>query len=151
MESAERLSPASSRASSRREPGRGHATATARVPGPLPLLFFLLLALLGSPAKIGPAVAFAQVSTEVEPSLSSLEEGSGCNTTLYRQWYDLPYSLSGALLVDLVDFWIFSDAELTNGQVSRWMEPINCDKQACLITPHSVKGVDSPNALPILR
>lgn len=64
---------------------------------------------------------------EVEPNLSSLQEGSACNTTLYRQWYDLPYSLSGALLVDLDGFWIFSDAELTNGQVrvTYWVEPIS--------------------------
>ena len=130
MESAERLSPESSRVSPCREPGRGPTTATARVVGPRPLLFLLVLALLlASPAKNGPAaVAFAQVSTgEMEPNLSSLQEGSACNTTLYRQWYDLPYSLSGALLVDLDGFWIFSDAELTNGQVraTYWVEPVS--------------------------
>lgn len=55
-----------------------------------------------------------------EPSVEALvvvdvEEGSECNATLYDEWYDSPYS--GALLTDLVDFWLFSDAELTNGQV----------------------------------
>lgn len=53
-----------------------------------------------------------------EPSLRALvalDEGSECNTTLYDKWYESPYS--GALLTDLVDFWIFPDAELTNGQV----------------------------------
>lgn len=41
-------------------------------------------------------------------------DGTSCNITLYDQWYNLPYS--GALLDDLVDLWLFSDAELRNGQ-----------------------------------
>lgn len=142
MESAERLSRDSSRVSSCGEPGPWPAaTSTARFLGPRQLLFpvLLALALLAAPANIGPAVAIAQLSAEtgpnrtsleVEPNLSSLEEGSQCNTTLYRQWYNLPYSLSGALLVDVVGFWIFSDAELTNGQVGcKWLEAINCNEQ----------------------
>lgn len=133
MESAERLSPASSRALSPRgffgrEPRRGEirrtgpATVAASLLRPVQLLL-LVFSLLASPAKIGPAAVLAQLSTDVEPNLSSLEEGSACNTTRYGEWYDSPYS--GALLVDLVDFWIFSDAELTNGQVNYWMR----DKQ----------------------
>ena len=41
-------------------------------------------------------------------------DGTYCNTSLYDGWYDTPYS--GALLDDLTDFWLFSDAELSNGQ-----------------------------------
>lgn len=134
MESAERLSPASSRTSSRGESRRGNfrragtAAVTAHLLGRLYKLPLLLLALLSPLAKIGPSTAvLAQLSTDdVE---SSPLEGTACNTTLYVDWYDLPYS--GALLVDLVDFWIFSDAELTNGQVHFW-NPSICDEHPCL-------------------
>ena len=54
------------------------------------------------------------MSSDIEPSVQPLEEGSGCNITTYGEWYGSPYA--GALL-DLDGFWIFSDAELTNGQV----------------------------------
>ncbi|CAM9477461.1 unnamed protein product, partial [Scytosiphon promiscuus] len=66
-------------------------------------------------ANSWPAVS-AQLSGEAEASVgtSASAEGSVCNTTLYGEWYESPYS--GALLDDLVGFWLFSDAELTNGQ-----------------------------------
>lgn len=41
-------------------------------------------------------------------------DGTECNTTLYYKWYNTPHS--GAFREDLIDFWLFSDAELTNGQ-----------------------------------
>ncbi|CAN0394190.1 unnamed protein product [Ectocarpus sp. 12 AP-2014] len=58
--------------------------------------------------------ALAQPSSDAELSVGSVQDAFTCNVTLYDQWYDSPYS--GALLEDLVDFWIFPDAELTNGQ-----------------------------------
>ncbi|CAN0488531.1 unnamed protein product, partial [Ectocarpus sp. 8 AP-2014] len=58
--------------------------------------------------------ALAQLSSDAERSVGSVQDALTCNVTLYDQWYDSPYS--GALLEDLVDFWIFPDAELTNGQ-----------------------------------
>lgn len=137
MESAERLwslgSLRASRAASSRELRRekntrkGRASATAHhLLAPLQLL--LLLTLLAYPAKFCSTAVFAQYS-EVGPILSSsLEESAVCNTTVYREWYDMPYS--GALLVDLVDFWIFSDAELTNGQVQCWT-PSNAQLHLC--------------------
>lgn len=77
-------------------------------------LLVLQQILVASLATAWPAV-FAQLTSDTDASLRLSEEGSACNTTLYVEWYESPYS--GALLVDLVDFWIFSDAELTNGQV----------------------------------
>lgn len=46
--------------------------------------------------------------------LSCVSEVSSCNSTLYDGWYQSSYS--GALTQDLTGFWLFSDAELTNGQ-----------------------------------
>ena len=46
--------------------------------------------------------------------IASYNDGTTCNATLYDGWYDSSYS--GALVDDLADFWLFSDAELTNGQ-----------------------------------
>lgn len=46
--------------------------------------------------------------------LGSSSHSGSCNITLYNGWYESPYS--GALTEDLTDFWLFSDAELTNGQ-----------------------------------
>ncbi|CAN0108807.1 unnamed protein product, partial [Sphacelaria rigidula] len=43
-----------------------------------------------------------------------VSEVSSCNSTLYDGWYQSSYS--GALTQDLTGFWLFSDAELTNGQ-----------------------------------
>lgn len=37
-----------------------------------------------------------------------------CNASSYNEWYDSPYS--GPLTEDLTDFWLFSDAALSNGQ-----------------------------------
>lgn len=91
--------------------------STALVLVQLPQLLILLL-LASSASAWSPAVFSQQLSTtsdKVGPGLRALEEGSECNATLYDAWYESPYS--GALLTDLVDFWIFSDAELTNGQV----------------------------------
>lgn len=48
------------------------------------------------------------------PASSWSSEGTSCNTTMYESWYESSYS--GALIEDLTDFWLFSDAELTNGQ-----------------------------------
>lgn len=50
----------------------------------------------------------------VDVQVTSYDDGTACNATLYDGWYDSPYS--GALVADLTDFWLFSDAELTNGQ-----------------------------------
>ncbi len=104
----ETLSPRGARRRKRRRATTGvSATASST------LLTPLVQILLASSARAWPPAAFAQAGTSFEP----LEEGSGCNTTAYGEWYDSPYF--GALLDDLVDFWIFPDAELTNGQVRR--------------------------------
>lgn len=54
----------------------------------------------------------AAFTGDTEDSLTF--DGTACNITLYEQWYNIPYS--GYLLDDLVDLWLFSDAELRNGQ-----------------------------------
>ncbi|CAM9178459.1 unnamed protein product [Hapterophycus canaliculatus] len=89
--------------------GRGLGSTTAATA----LLALVQRIIFTSLGTAWPAV-FAQLSSETEASLRMSADSSACNTTLYMKWYESPYS--GALLVDLVDFWIFSDAELTNGQ-----------------------------------
>lgn len=50
----------------------------------------------------------------VDVGVTSSAGGTACNVTLYNGWYEYPYF--GALTADLTDFWLFSDAELTNGE-----------------------------------
>lgn len=50
----------------------------------------------------------------VDVGVMSSVDGTTCNVTVYNEWYESLYS--GALTVDLTDFWLFSDAELTNGE-----------------------------------
>lgn len=72
----------------------------------LPLALTLLAWLLALAPSGSSGVAF-----EVGSSSSDV---AACNVTLYDGWYESSYS--GALTEDLTDFWLFSDAELTNGQ-----------------------------------
>ncbi|CAB1109290.1 unnamed protein product [Ectocarpus sp. CCAP 1310/34] len=114
MESAERYLPRPSRslprATTRRPLKRqrrriGLLAESAAAPS------FLLQVLFVASAM---SSALAQPSSDAELNVGSVQDALTCNVTLYDQWYDSPYS--GALLEDLVDFWIFPDAELTNGQ-----------------------------------
>lgn len=59
-------------------------------------------------------VAIIPFALSLDLDIASYSDGTTCNATLYDGWYDSSYS--GALVDDLADFWLFSDAELTNGQ-----------------------------------
>lgn len=72
---------------------------------------------MGFTVLVGQFVLASSVSSatlSVDVGTTSYDDGTVCNATLYDGWYYSPYS--GALLDDLTDFWLFSDAELTNGQ-----------------------------------
>lgn len=72
---------------------------------PLAFRFFAWFFVIAS-AELRSEVPFEVARTSADVAV--------CNVTLYDGWYESSYS--GALTEDLTDFWLFSDAELTNGQ-----------------------------------
>lgn len=67
----------------------------------------------GSLLLLGQLVLALSIVGKVEASVLQSNELS-CNSSIYNGWYDSRYS--GALVDDLNNLWLFSDAELTNGQ-----------------------------------
>lgn len=80
-------------------------------PSPVPGILALII-LTGQHGIASPSENPAALLVDV--GVTSSAGGTACNVTLYNGWYQYPYF--GTITFDLTDFWLFSDAELTNGE-----------------------------------